>query len=422
MAATERPGGATGAGAATGPLAGIRVVDFTNVVAGPYATMILADQGADVIKIEGPRRRDFARGAGPGATQLNSVFLNNNRNKRSLSVDATTDAGREILLRLVATADVFVQNYRPGVMTRLGIDEPAVRAVNERIVYVSMSGFGESGPFAHKPVYDPLIQALSGLTTVQAGSDEARPKLIRTILPDKLTGMTSAQAISSALLARERTGQGQHVRLSMLDSVVAFMWSSDMGEQTFLDREVSAQAAATIIDLIYDTRTGHITISTMTNDQWAGFCRAAERPELIDDPRFRSAGARHRNADERLALIQEILMTQPAEHWLKALDRQGVPCAPVLTRAQAVEHPQIQASGILVESEHPRAGRLRQARGAARFEGAPMEIRHGAPLLGEHTEEVLAELGYSGGDVAGFVESGVVSVAGVADAEEDVSG
>ena len=272
MGTNERPA------AEAGPLAGIRVIDFTNVVAGPYAAMILADQGADVIKIEGPRRRDFARGAGEGASQLNSVFLNNNRNKRSLSVDATTDAGREILLRLAKTADVFVQNYRPGVMTRLGIDEPALRAVNEGIVYVSMSGFGETGPFAHKPVYDPLIQALSGLATVQAGSDEERPKLIRTILPDKLTGMTAAQAISSALVARARTGEGQHIRLSMLDSVVAFMWSSDMGAQTFLDREVSAQAAATIIDLIYDTKTGYITVSTMTNDQWTGFCRAATAP------------------------------------------------------------------------------------------------------------------------------------------------
>ena len=395
----------------TGPLDGIRVIDFTNVVAGPYAAMVLADQGADVIKIEGPRRRDFARGAGEGASQLNSVFLNNNRNKRSLSVDATTDAGREILLRLAASADVFVQNYRPGVMTRLGIDEPALRAVNGKIVYVSMSGFGESGPFAHKPVYDPLIQALSGLTTVQAGSDDVRPKLIRTILPDKLTGMTAAQAISSALVARERTGEGQHIRLSMLDSVVAFMWSSDMGEQTFLDREVSAQAAATIIDLIYETKTGYITISTMTNDQWAGFCRAAGRAELITDDRFRTAGGRHRNADERLALIQEVLWTRGADEWLEALDAEGVPCAPVLTRSQAVEHPQIQASGVIVESEHPHAGRLRQARNAAVFEGAPMQVRHGAPLLGQHTAEVLAELGYAESEVGEFVEAGVVSVA-----------
>ena len=222
--------------------------------------------------------------------------------------------------------------------------------------------------------------------------------------------MTAAQAISSALVARERTGEGQHIRLSMLDSVVAFMWSSDMGEQTFLDREVSAQAAATIIDLIYETKTGYVTISTMTNDQWAGFCRAAGRPELITDERFRSAGGRHRNADERLALIQEILMTGTADQWLEALDAEGVPCAPVLTRSQAVEHPQLQASGILVESEHPHAGRLRQARNAAVFEGAPMRIRHGAPLLGEHTAEVLAELGYTESEVGDFVEAGVVSV------------
>ena len=404
MGTNERPA------AGAGPLAGIRVIDFTNVVAGPYAAMILADQGADVIKIEGPRRRDFARGAGEGASQLNSVFLNNNRNKRSLSVDATTAAGREILLRLAKTADVFVQNYRPGVMTRLGIDEPALRAVNESIVYVSMSGFGETGPFAHKPVYDPLIQALSGLATVQAGSDEERPKLIRTILPDKLTGMTAAQAISSALVARARTGEGQHIRLSMLDSVVAFMWSSDMGAQTFLDREVSAQAAATIIDLIYETQTGYVTISTMTNDQWTGFCRAARRPDLLADERFRTAGGRHRNADERLALIQQVLLTGTADEWLEALDAEGVPCAPVLTRSAVVEHPQVQASGILVETEHPHAGRLRQAQNAARFEGAPMEIRRGAPVLGEHTVEVLDELGYSGSEVARFVETGVVSV------------
>ena len=283
--------------------------------------------------------------------------------------------------------------------------------MNESIVYVSMSGFGETGPFAHKPVYDPLIQALSGLATVQAGSDDERPKLIRTILPDKLTGMTAAQAISSALVSRERTGEGRHIRLSMLDSVVAFMWSSDMGAQTFLDREVSAQAAATIIDLIYETQTGYVTVSTMTNDQWTGFCRAAKRPDLLADERFRTAGGRHRNADARLALIQEVLLTGTADEWLEALDAEGVPSAPVLTRSQAVEHPQLQAGGILIETEHAHAGRLRQARNAARFEGAPMEIHHGAPLLGEHTVEVLDELGYAGSDIARLAETGVVSVA-----------
>ena len=172
---------------------------------------------------------------------LNPVFLNNNRNKRSFCVDARSAAGREVLLKLAATADVFMQNFRPGVMARLRLDEPAVRARRADIVYLSMSGFGDTGPLAHTPVYDPLIQALSGLASVQGGSDANRPRLIRTILPDKLTGITAAQAVTSALFARARTGQGQHVRLSMLDAVVAFMWSSDMGAQTYLERDVGPQ-------------------------------------------------------------------------------------------------------------------------------------------------------------------------------------
>ena len=391
------------------PLAGIRVIDFTSVIAGPYAAMILGDQGADVIKVEAPRRRDFARGSGAGAKQLNPVLLNNNRNKRSFCVDAGSAAGREALLRLGASADVFVQNFRPGVMARLGLDEPDLRQVREDIIYVSMSGFGERGPYAHKPVYDPLIQALSGLASVQGGADANRPRLVRTILPDKLTGITAAQAVSSALFARERTGQGQHVRLSMLDAVVAFMWSSDMGAQTYLDREVSPQGAATIIDLIYDTATGHITVSTMTDDQWQGFCRAAARPDLLADERFKTVGGRHRHGDERLGLMQEALLTKPAEEWLRLLDAEGVPCAPVLTRSQAIAHPQLLASGIMVETEHPHAGRLRQARNAARFE-TPFEVRHGAPLLGEHTRELLDELGYSAAEVDALGAQGVVGL------------
>ncbi|MEJ2133185.1 MAG: CoA transferase, partial [Gammaproteobacteria bacterium] len=188
-----------------GPLDGYRVIDFTTMIAGPYGAMILADQGADVIKVEAPMG-----GTGPSQRQFGASFVNNNRNKRSLSLDLKTEEGREIMKRLAKTADVFMQNYRPGVVERLGIDYEALRTVKPDIVYLSMSGWGENGPYAHKPVFDPIIQALSGLATVQAGSDEARPRLIRTILPDKLTGITAAQAVSSALLARERTGKGQH--------------------------------------------------------------------------------------------------------------------------------------------------------------------------------------------------------------------
>ena len=392
-----------------GPLDGIRVIDFTTMIAGPYGTMILADQGADVIKVEAPVRSDHVRRAGYGQRQFSAAFVNNNRNKRSLSVDVKTDAGRGVILKLAEGADVFVQNFRPGVMARLGIDEPDLRAVNPQLVYVSMSGWGENGPLAHKPVYDPIIQALSGLSSVQGGSDEARPRLIRTILPDKLTGITAAQAITSALVARGRTGEGQHVRLSMLDAVVAFMWSSDMGGQTFVGKEVDVARAATFIDLIYETKSGYVSVSVMSDVQWEGLCRAIGHPEWLDDERFQTAAGRDRNANERLELTQAALLEKTADEWLAILDDAGVPCAPVLRRHEMVKHPQVEASGIVVETEHPHAGRLRQARNAARFEGTPTEIRLGAPHLGEHTKELMHELGYSDADLDDMCETGVVS-------------
>lgn len=392
----------------SGPLSGYRVIDFTNVIAGPYATMILADQGADVIKVEAPQRPDFTRQAGNGQQGMRASFLNNNRNKRSIAIDVKSDAGRETLKKFVATADVFIQNFRPGVVERLGISEADLRAIKPDLIYVSMSGWGERGPFAHKPVYDPIIQALSGLATVQAGSDQERPRLIRTILPDKLTGMTAAQAVVAALAGRAKSGEGQHVKVSMLDSIIAFLWSSDMGSQTFVDNETSVQRAATFIDLIYETKTDYITVSTMTNDQWSGFCKVANREHLLEDARFSTPAMRDQNADERLNLIQEALLERPAEEWLQVLDDAGVPCAPVLTRSQMIDHPQVQSSGIVIEYDHPHAGKLRQARPAARFESTPTEIRRGGPLLGEHSYELLSELGYSEAEIDGMVEAGAI--------------
>src|ERR1700726_4897058 len=227
-----------------GPLTGYRIVDLTSNVAGPLATMILGDQGADVIKVEAPDGGDATRGGADRRAGFTASFLNNNRNKRSIVLDLKTASGLEAVMRLVAGADVFVQNLRPGVAERLGAGEEAVRAVSPKIVYVSISGFGEKGPYAPKPPYDPVIQGFSGLATIQAGSDEARPRLLRTILPDKLTAITASQAITAALLARERSGEGQHVRLSMLESVLGFMWSSDMGSQTFVGDEPARQEAA----------------------------------------------------------------------------------------------------------------------------------------------------------------------------------
>jgi crotonobetainyl-CoA:carnitine CoA-transferase CaiB-like acyl-CoA transferase len=383
-----------------GPLHGYRIVDLTSNVAGPLATMILGDQGADIIKVEAPDGGDATRAGGKGRAGFTASFLNNNRNKRSIVLDLKTAAARKALLRLASGADVFVQNFRPGVADRLGVGEEAVRAVSPKIVYVSISGFGEKGPYAEKPAYDPVIQGFSGLATVQAGSDEARPRLLRTILPDKLTAITASQAITAALLARERTGQGQHVRLSMLEAVLAFLWASDMGNQTFVGDEPSRQEPASAIDLIYETADGYITAAALTDRQWAGLAHAVERAEWLEDGRFKTSALRQKNIDARLQLIQEALMSRPTAEWLERLTAAGVPCAPVLTRNEVIRHPHVREMEIVVETEHPTAGRLRQTRPAARFSRTPAGIRHGAPGLGEHTQQILADLGYSAAEIA----------------------
>src|SRR5712675_2014009 len=389
-----------------GPLHGYRVVDLTSNVSGPLATMILADQGADVIKVEAPDGGDATRAGSNRRAGFTASFLNNNRNKRSIVLDLKTQGGLKAVMRLVADADVFVQNFRPGVADRLGVGEEAVRAVSPRIVYVSISGFGEKGPFAAKPAYDPVIQGFSGLATVQAGSDEARPRLLRTILPDKLTAITASQAITAALLARERTGEGQHVRLSMLEAVVAFLWSSDMSGQTFVGDEPPEQEAASTIDLIYETADGYITAAVVTDRQWQGLTRALDKPEWLEDERFKTPSLRAQNIEARLRLTQDELIGRPSAEWLDRLTRADVPCGPVLTRSQMIRHPHVQAMEIVEEYAHPNAGRLRQSRAAARFSKTPPSIRRGAPALGEDTEAVLAELGYAAADIAGLRDGG----------------
>ncbi len=392
----------------SGPLEGYRIVDLTTMISGPFATMMLGDQGADVIKVEAPGGGDHVRAGGNRQGGLAASFLNNNRNKRSITIDLKDDRGREVLTRLAAGADVLVQNFRPGVVERLAIGEADIRKVAPNIVYVSISGFGETGPYAAKPTYDPIIQAISGLASVQGGSDANRPRLVRTILPDKLTAVTAAQAITAALLARERTGIGQHVRLSMLDSVIAFLWSSDMGGQTFVGKPVSEQRAASFIDLIYQTKDGHMSVAVMGDHEWAALSRAVGRPEWLEDPRFLTPALRDRNIDDRLSLIQDVLVEATTAEWLERLEAAGVPCAPVLTRSRLIAHPQIAASEIIVETDHPAAGRLRQARPAARFEATPSAIRRGAPQLGEHSQEILAEIGLTAAEIAALGAAGVI--------------
>jgi len=378
-----------------GPLSGVRVVDLTTVISGPLATMMLADQGADVIKIESPNGGDFARHVATRRGGFSASFLNNNRNKRSVALDLKSRDGVSALKAIAATADVFVQNFRPGVAERLGLGEAALRQRNPSLIYVSIAGFGFEGPLAKKPVYDPLIQATSALTTVQAGSDEERPRLVRTILPDKLTGYQTAQAITAALFARERTGIGQHIRVSMLDTVVAFLWSSDMNGHTFVGDELEREEAQSFIDLIYEVADGYVSVAVMQDKQWQRFAQAVNRPDLLDDPRFQTAEAREINRDARLQAIQECLSPFSVTDVVARMEQADVPVAPVLTRSAMRQHPQVVANGTVVETDHPKAGRLRQARHAAVFSKTPTSIRRGAPELGEHTEDVLNEVGGS---------------------------
>ncbi len=394
-----------------GALHGFKVVDLTQNVAGPLCTMILADEGAEVIKVEPLDGGDHTRLSGQRRAGFAASFLNNNRNKRSICIDLKAAEGVALVKRLCEGADVFMQNFRPGVVERLGLGEAAVRAVSPRIVYVSVSGFGEVGPYAEKPVYDPVIQAYSGLATVQAGSDEARPRMLRTILPDKLTAITASQAVTAALLARERTGEGQHVRLSMLEAVLQFLWASDFGDQTFVGDEPARQEAASSTDLVYETADGWITVAVQTNAQWVALCGALDRQEWLDDPRFRTPALRQQNVDDRLRLTQEALKAGNSADWLDRLTKAQVPCAPVLTRNQVMRAPQVEALGLVVETTHHKAGKLRQTRPAARFSRTPSEIRRCAPVLGEDTGAILAELCLSAAEVAALQQAGVINAA-----------
>ena len=361
----------------SGPLRGVRVLDLTSVVSGPNATMMLADQGADVIKVEAPGGDIMRRAATSGG--FTPGFVSSNRSKRSLAVDLKQPTGAAILRRLIPVSDVLVQNFRPGVAERLGFGEADVRALNANIVYVSISGVGETGPYVRKRVYDPVIQALSGLADIQRNQETQRPQMVRTIIADKTTALVAAQAITAALYHKAVRGEGQHVRLAMLDTMVG--------------QEDEAERAQAGPDLIFRTSDGYIAVGTVSDAEWRGLCRVLERPDWIDDPRFRTGAARSANVAERVTLVGEALRAGPSAEWLVRLDAAEVPCAPVLTRRELLSDPQVAANGLVVEFDQPGLGRVRQARPAARFDRTPSRIRRPAPAIGEHTQEILAELG-----------------------------
>jgi len=395
-----------------GPLEGYRIVDLTAMVSGPIATMMLAEQGADVIKVEPPGQGDLVRAIGCARSGITPLFATSNRSKRSIAIDLKQSEGVALLKRLVATADVFVQNFRPGTAERMGVGEAALRAVAPGLIYVSINGFGEKGPYAQQRVYDPIIQAASGLAAVQRDRETGRPRMVRTIVADKLTALTAAQAMTAALLSRERTGEGQHVRIAMLDAMVSFLWPEGMLHYTFVqegDRSGPQGRKPQVRDLVFETSDGFITAGTVSDAEWAGFARAVQRPELIGDPRFATGTARVENWDERLELMNEIFRTEPTAYWLERLDAEQVPCAPILERHELLSDAQIAANGLIEEVDHPHAGRIRHVRPAARFDRTAARVRGFAPTLGQHTDEVLAEIGVDAAELASLRAAGTVS-------------
>lgn len=396
-----------------GPLSGVRVLDLTAVVSGPYATMFLADQGADVLKIEpisgdGTRR---SRNLIDAAGEFSALFVSCNRGKRSLSIDIKSETGREVLAKLASQADVLVQNFRPGTMERLGLGHKELREKYPRLIYVAISGVGDSGPYVKKRVYDPIIQGLSGFADIQSQPVTNRPQMIRTIVCDKTTSVFTAQAVSSALYAREKTGKGDYIQVAMLDTMISYLWPEGMMQYTVVGAEAAAGDPNDRPDLVFKTLDGYITAGTISDSEWQGFCRASGDPELAKDERFATPSARFINATARINKMQEYISQRTTAEWLERLDAADVPCSPILRRGEIINNDQVVARGLIEEFDQPTVGRVRQPKPAAIFEVNKAAIGGPAPRVGEHSRVVLKELGYADAAIDQMVADKAVRIA-----------
>ncbi|MFN8948585.1 MAG: CaiB/BaiF CoA transferase family protein [Alphaproteobacteria bacterium] len=389
------------------PLEGVRIVDLSAIISGPMATQILADQGADVIKVEGPGPGDLVRYLGPQRNGTNAMFTAVNRNKRAIVLNLKSPEGKAILLDLVRQADVFVENFRPGAIERLGLGHDALRAINPGLVYVSMSGFGDTGPYAPRRVYDPVIQAVSGFSDTQKNAATGEPQLIQTLACDKITAITAAQAITAALYAKARGRGGRLVELNMLDSAIAFLWPDSFYNHA-IEGEFNRSPDFASFYSIRRTRDGFITMLALSDDEFHATCRAIGRPDMIEDPRFRSIGERMQNAKVMTDMISEMVQRYATAEITARLEAEDVPHAVVLKREEVLTNPQVLANGSIGTLDDPRAGRMRMAHAAGRFDGKPMPFRRPAPALGEHTNEILAELGRSTTDIDALRKAGAV--------------
>ena len=388
-------------------LEGIKVLDLTSMVSGPVAAMMLADQGAEVIKVE-PTTGEQMRHIGPTVNKVTAAFFSCNRGKRSIAVDLKSDDGKKILFDLVKGADVLLQNFRPGAMDRMGFGEPVMRELNRKLIYVSINGFGEEGPYAHKRVYDPVIQALSCATDIQADRATGRPQMFRVIIADKVTAITAAQAITTALYAREKSGEGQHIRLSMLDAMLSLFWPEGMAGLTYADQEFDVRKYQGAMDLIYETQDRFITAGAISDKEWQGMCRALNREDLIEHPNFKTAQGRFTHNSERKEITAEEIKKWSSEEILARFDQEGVPCAPIIDRSELLAHEQVVANGSVDHLHFDDFGEVRQARHPARFDKTPARVSRPAPRLGEHGREILEALGYDNEAIESLISAGTV--------------
>lgn len=380
------------------PLENIRVVDLTQVMAGPFCTLLLGDMGADVIKVEPPEGGDLSRSMGGADLAMkgedNAPFLALNRNKRSVALDLRSEGGREAFLALVATADVLVENFRPGVTARLGVDWDTLSALNPRLVYASISGFGQTGPYADRPGFDLIAQAMSGVMSV-TGEEGGEPTKCGLPISDLSAGMYAAAGVLAALLARERTGRGQYLETSLFEAALGLsVWEST--EYWATGRTPRALGSAHRLNAPYQafrTGDGHIVLAALTPGQWRNLCGAVGLPELGDDPRFATNGDRMAHREELALELEAALSVDSTASWVERLLAAGVPAGPLMDYSQVFDDPHTRAREMVETVNHPVEGAIRTLGFPLKMRGTPLEVRRPPPLLGEHTDEVLRELG-----------------------------
>jgi crotonobetainyl-CoA:carnitine CoA-transferase CaiB-like acyl-CoA transferase len=388
-----------------GPLTGIRVVDMSVMISGPLAGMTLADQGAEVIKVESPGLGDMMRYLGSQKNGITGIYALHNRGKKSLVVDLKKPEGTEVLRSLVATADVLIQNFRPGAVERLGFGYEAVRSINPDIVYVSIAGFGADGPSSNRRVYDNVIQAASGLASVQTDAATGKPAIFKHLICDKVTAYTVAQAITAALFARERGAGGQHITISMLDAAIAFTWPDCAMDVALLDEDALRTATISSVYSAMEFKDGYATSSVVTQSEFEGYCAALGVPDVPQDERFKDREARAINAAALTKIVQRQLATISVHEFLEGALIHDVPASGLNTLVTVVDDPQVIHNETFFIREHPQAGTMREVRNAPRFKGTPTKMQPPAPAMGAHSNEIVSSLGL---DAAALRAAGII--------------